>query len=111
VIRIHYSGCSASCAQPQIADIGLRGDTAHVGDEIVEAVDVALGGSLGVDGAFARWVIGALEASEVVPTISNVLDAFFEERRDDERFHAWVRRNTAEDVAASALSMSGSYRR
>ena len=32
VIRIHFSGCSASCAQPQIADIGLRGDTAHVGE-------------------------------------------------------------------------------
>jgi ferredoxin-nitrite reductase len=111
VIRVHFSGCSASCAQPQIADIGLRGDTAHVGEEIVEAVDVALGGSLGVDGSFARWVIGALEASKVVPTISNVLDAFLEERRDDERFHAWVRRHTAEDVAASALSMSGSYRR
>jgi ferredoxin-nitrite reductase len=111
VIRVHFSGCSASCAQPQIADIGLRGDTAHVGEEIVEAVDVALGGSLGVDGSFARWVIGALEASRVVPTISNVLDSFLEERRDDERFHAWVRRTTAENVAANALSMSGSYRR
>jgi ferredoxin-nitrite reductase len=111
VIRVHFSGCSASCAQPQIADIGLRGDTAHVGEEIVEAVDIALGGSLGVDGSFARWVIGALETSRVVPTISNVLDSFLAERRADERFHAWVRRNTAEDVAANALSMSGSYRR
>jgi ferredoxin-nitrite reductase len=111
VIRVHFSGCSASCAQPQIADIGLRGDTAHVGEEIVEAVDVALGGSLGVDGSFARWVIGALEANKVVPTISNVLDSFLAERRDDERFHAWVRRSTAESVAANALSMSGSYRR
>jgi len=111
VIRIHYSGCSASCAQPQIADIGLRGDTAHVGDAIVEAVDIALGGSLGLDAAFAKWVIGALDANELVPTISTVLDAFLEERRDDERFHAWVRRATAEDIAANALSMSGSYRR
>ena len=25
VIRMHFSGCSASCAQPQIADIGFRG--------------------------------------------------------------------------------------
>ncbi|MHB8593015.1 MAG: nitrite/sulfite reductase, partial [Acidimicrobiales bacterium] len=29
IIRMHFSGCSASCAQPQIADIGFRGDTAH----------------------------------------------------------------------------------
>jgi len=27
VVRMHMSGCSASCAQPQIADIGFRGET------------------------------------------------------------------------------------
>lgn len=111
VIRIHFSGCSASCAQPQIADIGLRGDTAHVGEEIVEAVDVSLGGSLGTDGAFGRWVIGGLAADGVVPLVSNVLDAFLQERRSDERFHAWVRRSTADEVAKNALSMSGSFRK
>jgi ferredoxin-nitrite reductase len=111
VIRIHFSGCSASCAQPQIADIGLRGDTAHRGEEIVEAVDISLGGSLGTDGAFGRWVIGGLATDAVVPTISTVLDAFLQDRRSDERFHAWVRRASADEVAANALSMSGSYRK
>ena len=43
VIRMHFSGCPASCAQPQIADMGFRGDTAHVGDHLVEAVDIGLG--------------------------------------------------------------------
>ena len=62
---MHFSGCPASCAQPQIADIGFRGDTAHVGDEIVEAVDVGLGGSLGIDAAFADWVLGAVPVDEV----------------------------------------------
>ncbi len=47
VIRMHFSGCSASCAQPQIADIGFRGDIAHVDQHIEEAVDIGLGGSLG----------------------------------------------------------------
>src|SRR6185437_5005225 len=37
VIRMHFSGCSASCAQPQIADIGFRGDIAHVAEHIEEA--------------------------------------------------------------------------
>jgi ferredoxin-nitrite reductase len=111
VIRLHFSGCSASCAQPQIADIGFRGDTAHRGEEIVAAVDVALGGSLGTDGAFAKWVIGALPDDAVVETVSNVVDAFLAERRPEERFHAWVRRNNAEEVARKALSMAGSYRK
>lgn len=111
VIRMHFSGCSASCAQPQIADIGFRGDTAHRGEAIVPAVDVALGGSLGSDGAFAKWVIGALASEDVVQTVSNVLDAFLAGRRPEERFHAWVRRDRPEVVAERALSMSGSYRR
>jgi ferredoxin-nitrite reductase len=33
VVRMHMSGCSASCAQPQIADIGFRGETVQVDDE------------------------------------------------------------------------------
>ena len=49
VIRMHFSGCSASCAQPQIADIGFRGDIAHVDEHIEEAVDIGFGGSLGPD--------------------------------------------------------------
>ena len=47
VIRMHFSGCSASCAQPQIADIGFRGDVAHVGDHLSEAVDIGMGGRSG----------------------------------------------------------------
>jgi ferredoxin-nitrite reductase len=30
VVRMHMSGCSASCAQPQIADIGFRGETVQL---------------------------------------------------------------------------------
>jgi len=56
VIRMHFSGCSASCAQPQIADIGFRGDIAHIDEHIEEAVDIGLGGSLGPDAAFIDWL-------------------------------------------------------
>ena len=59
IIRLHFSGCSASCAQPQIADVGFRGETAKTADAIVEGVDIGLGGSLGRDAAFIDWVDGA----------------------------------------------------
>ena len=65
VIRMHFSGCSASCAQPQIADIGFRGDIAHVDEHIEEAVDIGLGGSLGPDAAFIDWVAGAMPVDRV----------------------------------------------
>jgi ferredoxin-nitrite reductase len=91
-VRMHFSGCSASCAQPQIGDIGFRGETAKTRDAIVEGVDIGLGGSLGKDAAFIDWVEGAKPAGEVPDALVAVFERFEEERREGERFHEWARR-------------------
>ncbi len=91
-MRMHFSGCSASCAQPQIGDIGFRGETAKTRDAIVEGVDIGLGGSLGKDAAFIDWVEGAKPAGEVPDALVAVFERFEEERREGERFHEWARR-------------------
>jgi ferredoxin-nitrite reductase len=92
VIRMHFSGCSAGCAQPQIADIGFRGDIAHVGEHIEEAVDIGLGGSLGPDAAFIDWVAGAVPVDRVPDALLRVVSSYREGRRPDEPFHLWARR-------------------
>jgi ferredoxin-nitrite reductase len=92
IVRMHFSGCPASCAQPQIADIGFRGETAHRDDQIVEAVDVGLGGSLGTDAAFVDWVEGAKPVDEVPEALAGLLTRYRAERRDGEAFHQWARR-------------------
>ena len=105
VVRMHMSGCSASCAQPQIADIGFRGETVKVdaealgveatnqeGDAIVEGMDFGLGGSLGSDNDFLDWVETAVPADAVLPALERLFDAFGEQRRDGERFYQWTRR-------------------
>ena len=89
---MHFSGCSASCAQPQIGDIGFRGETAKKDDRIVEGVDIGLGGSLGMDAAFIDWVEGAKPADEVPDALVAVFERFKAERREGERFHEWARR-------------------
>jgi ferredoxin-nitrite reductase len=91
-IRMHFSGCSASCAQPQIGDVGFRGETAKKDGTLVEGVDVGLGGSLGRDAAFIDWAEGAKPADEVPDALVRVFDRFKEERREGERFHEWARR-------------------
>jgi ferredoxin-nitrite reductase len=92
VVRLHVSGCSASCAQPQIADIGCRGELAHRGEEIVEAVDIGLGGSLGTDAAFIDWVEGAHPAEQAPAALLALVRRWLAERRGGERFHQWCRR-------------------
>ncbi len=91
-IRVHFSGCSASCAQPQIADIGLRGETAKTLDGIVEAMDVGLGGSLGHDAAFIDWVRGAVPATEAPAALLALVGRYRSEAREGELFHEWCRR-------------------
>jgi ferredoxin-nitrite reductase len=97
-VRMHFSGCSASCAQPQIGDIGFRGETAKTRAAIVEGVDIGLGGSLGKDAAFIDWVEGAKPAEEVPDALVAVFEQFEEERREGERFHEWARRKKNADL-------------
>ncbi len=92
VVRMHFSGCPASCAQPQIGDIGFRGDTAHRNGEIVEAVDIGLGGSLGSDASFIDWVEGAVPSDEVPQALVGLFEGYFGQRREGESFRNWTRR-------------------
>jgi ferredoxin-nitrite reductase len=103
-IRMHFSGCSASCAQPQIGDIGFRGETAKTKDAIVEGVDIGLGGSLGRDAAFIDWIEGAKPADDVPDALVAVFDKFKDERRDGERFHEWARRKPNEELREALRS-------
>jgi ferredoxin-nitrite reductase len=104
-LRMHFSGCSASCAQPQIGDIGFRGETAKTKDAIVEGVDIGLGGSLGRDAAFIDWVEGAKPADDVPDALVAVFEKFKEERRDGERFHEWTRRRPNQELRAALRSV------
>ncbi|MHB8439826.1 MAG: nitrite/sulfite reductase, partial [Acidimicrobiales bacterium] len=106
VIRMHFSGCSASCAQPQIADIGFRGDTAHVGERIAEAVDIGMGGSLGPDAGFIDWVENARPVDDVPEALLRVVRRYQGERRVDEPFYAWARRTPNDELRSTLAGLS-----
>ena len=107
VVRMHFSGCAASCAQPQIADIGFRGETAKTEDGIVEGVDIGLGGSLGADAAFIDWVEGARPVDGVPDALERLLRRFQQERRGGERFHQWARRKPNAELRAIIREEAG----
>ncbi len=97
-LRVHLSGCSASCAQPQIADIGLRG-AIHKGElKLEEAYDVGLGGALGPEAGFINWVEGAVPVRDLEDAIFNTALAYDEQHRDGETFTAWTRRTNIGDL-------------
>ena len=106
IIRMHFSGCSASCAQPQIADIGFRGDIAHVEEHIEEAVDIGLGGSLGPDAAFIDWVAGAVPVERVPGALLRVVSRYRDEHRPNEPFYLWARRTAPEELRSTLVGVS-----
>jgi ferredoxin-nitrite reductase len=48
-ITMHWSGCPAGCGNHLVADIGLLGKRIKLNDQVVEAVDVFVGGRSGPD--------------------------------------------------------------
>jgi len=107
--HIHLSGCTASCAQPQIADISLRGMKTRKDGEPVEAFDIGLGGGLGENPQFADWVEMRVAADEVPGYIENLLDAFKAERDGDETFREFVADRDEEELQALADPEETSY--
>ena len=96
-IRVHLSGCSASCAQPQIGDVGLRGERYRTDEESGPAVDVGLGGDL-ENHEFIDWLIGSVPVDEIPATLERTVRAFATERRPNESFAEWTRRTPEEDL-------------
>ncbi len=107
--HIHLSGCTASCAQPQIADISLRGMKTRKDGEPVEAFDIGLGGGLGEDPRFADWVEMRVAADEVPGYIENLLAAFEAERSGDESFRGFIQGREEEELQALADPVETDY--
>jgi ferredoxin-nitrite reductase len=105
IIRMHVSGCPASCAQPQIADIGFRGEVASVGDQLVEAMDIGMGGSLGLDAGFIDWIEHAVPVDDVPQALLRVVRRYQAERRAGEPFYNWARRTSPEELRSSLAGL------
>jgi len=61
--KIHFSGCTADCGQANTADIGLLGMRARKDGEMVEAVDIGVGGGMG-EPSFVDYVQQRVPADE-----------------------------------------------
>ncbi|WP_132059130.1 nitrite/sulfite reductase [Halorussus amylolyticus] len=100
--HIHLSGCTASCAQPQIADISLRGMKTRKDGDPVEAFDVGLGGGLGENPQFADWVEMRVAADEIPGYIRNLLAAYDERRESGQSFRDFVADRDEDELQALA---------
>ncbi|HEX9780902.1 MAG TPA: nitrite/sulfite reductase [bacterium] len=97
-LRLHLTGCPNSCAQYQIANIGLLGAKTKVDGQIVDAYDVFVGGRMGQGAQFNHAVARRIPATDVAKRLERLLVEYRARRRPREAFNDWCARAGDEAV-------------
>jgi ferredoxin-nitrite reductase len=71
-IRMHWSGCAASCGNHYTADIGLQGIKANVDGKIVDAVHIFVGGRVGKDAREGEKIMELVPVS-ILPDVLELI--------------------------------------
>jgi ferredoxin-nitrite reductase len=94
-LRVHFAGCSSSCAQHQIADVGIEGVLKKFDGEFVEAMDIRIGGHLGENARFGEVVIRKVPHWELNETLLRIFDLYEQHHDEGEDFRAFAERTEA----------------
>lgn len=95
-LRVHFAGCSSGCAQHQIADIGIEGVLKRVDGEMVEAMDIRIGGRLGPDPRFGEVVATKVPHWQLNDTLLSIFDLYERHHHAGESFRAFADRTATE---------------
>ncbi len=80
-LSINWSGCPNACGNHTVADIGLLGKKARIDGQVVEAVDIFLGGQVAAaagvvtDGESAARTLENVPCDELPGTLARVLES------------------------------------
>jgi sulfite reductase (ferredoxin) len=99
--RLHVTGCTNSCGQGWIADIGLEGKKMKKDGVMVDAFYFMVGGSVGGEYAgIARQIGYRAAATDCPEAIERLLRGYLKGRTQDESLRAYFRRTSDEDLRA-----------
>jgi ferredoxin-nitrite reductase len=73
LLTMHWSGCPAGCGNHAAADIGLLGKNVKIGDQVVDAVDVFVGGRSGPNARAGTKVLEDVPCSDLAHVLERVL--------------------------------------
>jgi ferredoxin-nitrite reductase len=94
--RLHFAGCSSSCAQHQIADIGIEGVLKKHDGEFIEAMDIRIGGRLGDKPQFGTVVVKKVPNWELNETLLRIFTLYEQNHADGETFRDFAGRTEPE---------------
>ena len=102
-IKLHVTGCTNSCGQHWIADIGLEGKKIKKNGQSVDAFYFCVGGAVGKYARTARPLGYRAAADEVPAAIERMLRAYLAARVEGEDLRAYFTR-TDDDTLRAQLA-------
>ena len=99
-LRLHVTGCTNSCGQSWIADLGLEGKKVKKDGKMVDAFYFCVGGALGEHAGIARQIGFRAAAEDCPEAIERLLRGYVAKRTDGENLRAYFRRMTDEQLRA-----------
>lgn len=98
-MNLHVTGCSHSCAQHYIGDIGMMG--VKVGGE--EGYQVVLGGGSDQDQGIARELIPGIRFADLPPVMDRLFAMYTTQAFPDESFLDFTRRHSIAELKAACI--------
>lgn len=99
-LRISVTGCVNSCAQYQIADIGLVGVKGQENGEEVDFFQIHLGGHFGGNARFGRKISKRVRVEEIHEYLERIIRAYRAQREDGEKFYEFIARHQISELEA-----------
>ena len=102
-IRIAVSGCANSCAQHHTADIGLRGIRVRIGQQVLDAFDIYLGGGIGRSITLGVLYQKGVPLKRLPDTLEHIVREFHRRRLGGESFSSFWQRTLADRPPETVL--------
>jgi len=99
-IKLHVTGCTNSCGQSWIADIGLEGKKIKKDGVMVDAFYFCVGGAVGKYAAIARQIGYRAAAEDCPEAIERLLRAYLAAREPGEDLRAYFARTDDDSLRA-----------
>ncbi|MEP7052315.1 MAG: nitrite/sulfite reductase [Pseudomonadota bacterium] len=91
-LHIKCSGCSNSCGQHHVADLGFLGVSRNVNGRRVPHFQLVIGGQYRDNGGSYGLAIGAIPSKRVPEAVKTLTDRFVKEKQPGETFQTFVAR-------------------
>ncbi|AEU37073.1 precorrin-3B synthase [Granulicella mallensis] len=99
-LRLHVTGCTNSCGQSWIADLGLEGKKIKKDGKMVDAYYFCVGGAVGEYAGIARQIGYRATAEDCPEAIERLLRGYLSTRAEGESLRSYFRRTSDEDLRA-----------